>query len=259
MENRLINIDRVWVGVFSAIFLGWIVLFFLAAGHPIGPVLGALSPAFDVSYWRAICLTSAGGNTFWNLFAMWGTMTLAMMLPTAVPTISAYRELTHNKTMAVAGIIGFIAGYILIWLVFAGLAAAFQQYLASAVLLSPHGISISKPLSAGLLIGAGLYQFSSLKASCLSECRSPMNFLLSRWRAGPAGAFKMGLHHGAVCVGCCWALMLLAFIGGAMNLIWMGGAMILMILEKFPDFGSTLTKPVGAVLIFAGLFVAMPL
>jgi len=131
-----------------------------------------------------------------------------------------------------------------------------QWVLARFGLLSAHGISVSAPLSAMLLLVAGLYQFSAIKAACLSRCRSPLAFLMSEWRDGLAGAFRMGLRHGLDCLGCCWVLMLLAFVGGTMNLIWMGLATGLMTLEKLPSIGRPLTKPVGAVLIGCAAYVA---
>ena len=102
---------------------------------------------------------------------------------------------------------------------------------------------------------AGVYHFSALKLACLSRCRWPMAVLLSHWRENSVGALAMGLRHGAICVGCCWALMLIAFVGGSMNLAWMGGAMMLMIVEKLP-VGCALTAPLGVVLLTAAGAVA---
>jgi predicted metal-binding membrane protein len=108
-----------------------------------------------------------------------------------------------------------------------------------------------------LLITAGLYQFSSLKRACLNHCRSPAAFLSQNWRPGSLGAFRLGLVHGTYCLGCCWSLMLLLFAGGVMNLVWIAGLSILVLLEKLAPFGARLTAPVGFVLIAAGVSIAV--
>ncbi len=252
---HIIVMDQLWVVFLSGILVAWMALFALALDHPAGPVLGALSPDFDADFWRSICAVTPAGKPMGRLSLMWGLMAVTMMAPTAVPTIIAYRQLTDRRRMAKAGVAAFVGGYLAAWLAFAVIAAGAQYALSASSLLSPHGVSVSVWLTAILLMSAGLYQFSALKSACLSHCRAPLSFFMSHWRAGPSGAFRMGLQHGAVCVGCCWALMLLAFVGGTMNLIWMGGAMVLMLLEKLPDIGKPLTHPIGIGLILAGLMV----
>ncbi|WP_346154948.1 DUF2182 domain-containing protein, partial [Streptomyces labedae] len=143
-----------------------------------------------------------------------------------------------------------LGGYLLIWSGFAVLATGTQLALAGAGLLTPLGESASVWLTAALVMGAGAYQFSTLKEACLSKCRRPLTFFMQHWDEGP---WRMGLRLGAVCLGCCWALMLLAFIGGTMNLLWMGGAMVLMMLEKLPTIGTVMTRPLGYGLIALGV------
>jgi predicted metal-binding membrane protein len=126
--------------------------------------------------------------------------------------------------------------------------AALQMGLYTAGLVSAFGDSLTPVLSAGLLALAGLYQLSPLKERCLAKCRAPLTFFFQHW---DAGAWRMGLRLGAVCLGCCWALMLLAFVGGVMNLAFMGLATVIMVLEKLPDIGRPLTRPLGAVLLVA--------
>jgi predicted metal-binding membrane protein len=123
-----------------------------------------------------------------------------------------------------------------------------------------HGMmmwSTSPLLSAALLIAAGLYQLTPLKTTCLASCRSPAEFLTRNWHAGRAGAFRMGVVHGAHCLGCCWALMLLLFAAGIMNLVWIAGLSILVLLEKLAPFGARLSQLTAALLIGAGLYVAI--
>lgn len=250
--SRLLQAEMAWIGFFLFVSTAWAGLLVLGATHPDGPALGALSPYFHAELWRALCAVSPAGEPWGLLVLMWGLMAAAMMAPAAVPVLAAYRRMTGGRAGAGAGFAAFVGGYMAIWLGFAAVAAGAQAGLASLALLSPHAVSVSPVLTALLLLGAGLYQFSALKDACLRKCRSPLASLMSHWRPGRSGAFRMGLRHGAVCVGCCWALMLLAFVGGAMNLVWMGGAMVLMVIEKLPDIGRVLTRPLGAALIVAG-------
>lgn len=144
-----------------------------------------------------------------------------------------------------------VGGYAVVWLGFAAAAAAAQHALAGLGLLAPDGKSLSLWLTAALLLAAGLYQFSVLKSACLAKCRMPITYFLERWAPGPGRAFRMGGELGLACLGCCWALMALAFVGGTMNLLWMGAATLFMALEKLPDIGRPLTRPMGAALILA--------
>ena len=122
--------------------------------------------------------------------------------------------------------------------------------LFRAELVSAFGDSRSNALSGALLMGAGAYQFSAIKEACLSKCRMPMTFFMQHWDEGP---LRNGLRLGAVCLGCCWALMLLAFVGGVMNVVFMGLATIIMVFEKLPDLGRYITRPLGGILIAAGV------
>ena len=145
-----------------------------------------------------------------------------------------------------------IAGYLLVWLGFSVVAAAAQMGLFLAGYLSPLGQSMSAPLSAGLLALAGFYQFSPAKEACLSKCRQPLTFFMSHWDEGP---FRNGVRLGAVCLGCCWALMMLAFVGGVMNLAFMGLATLIMVFEKLPEIGRYITRPLGVSLIAGAAWV----
>ena len=191
-------------------------------------------------------------NHFFNLFIMWAIMMAAMMGPTFVPTMKAYEDLIVSANGSRAGSIGVLLGFFVVWVGFAGIIAATQNSLISAGLLTAMGKSVSKVFSATLLIAAGLYQFTALKDRCLEHCRSPMFQFLAHWRPGFAGGVHMGLHHGVYCVACCWGLMVIGFVGGTMDLLWMGGATLMMTLEKLPDLGRYLTKPLGIALLLWG-------
>ena len=183
------------------------------------------------------------------IFAMWALMSAAMMAPTAFPAFRTYDDLIHTQAADGFGFGALISGYLSAWLGFSALAALAQMALTTSDLLDPTGVSISSGLNAALLGVAGLYQFSRFKEACLSKCRAPMVFFIAEWRDGANGAFMMGLKLGATCIGCCWALMLVGFVGGIMNLLWMGLAMVLMAAEKLPDIGQHITRPVGAALL----------
>lgn len=159
-------------------------------------------------------------------------MSAAMMAPTAVPTFRTYDDLTNTDAADGYGFVALVTGYVMAWLGFSVIGSGMQMLLSEAGALDPNGRSVWVWLNAGLLAVAGLYQFSALKEACLDKCRMPLMFFMNSWRPGHSGAAQMGFHLGVICIGCCWALMLLAFVGGVMSLAWMGAAMVLMGLEK---------------------------
>ena len=194
------------------------------------------------------------------IFSMWWVMMLAMMLPGAAPMLLLFDRV--NRTNKAAGApLGmtalFAIGYLLAWGVFSAVATALQWGLESARLLSPMLVTTSDWLGAGILLTAGLWQLTPLKTVCLRQCRSPLGFLIGNWRAGRVGALRMGLEHGAFCLGCCWVLMALLFFGGVMNLYWIAGIAILVLLEKCIPHGDRLGRIAGIALIAGGIVLAM--
>ena len=196
------------------------------------------------------------------MFLMWWIMMIAMMTPSAAPVIllyaRAYRyEQKSGKIGAgVAPTQSFLWGYLVSWMAFSAAATCLQWGLERAGLV--HAMlmwSIDTVFSAGLLIAAGLYQFSSLKNACLAQCRSPAQFLAENFRSGVSGAFGMGFKHGLFCLGCCWAMMALLFVGGAMNLVWIAGLTILVLIEKVSRAGRTIGHAAGIVMIAAGMWL----
>lgn len=264
-----------WIALYAAIVGAWIVLFAVTAEHAsrlpfewLGPGMSWLEPLLPERWQNeglppllsALCISGpgAGDGSPLLVFHMWALMVLAMMLPTALPVLAAFRDLSRGQEgdTGSLGLTAFVGGYVAVWLGFAGLAAVLQVALAGSGLIDIGG-RVSNLLAAALLIGAGLYQLTPMKAMCLAHCRSPMMTLMARWRAGLGGAFRMGIGNGLFCLGCCWALMLLAFVGGTMNLVWMGIATVLMVLEKLPRIGRPLTLPLGVVLVSAGALLAV--
>jgi predicted metal-binding membrane protein len=185
------------------------------------------------------------------IVSMWAVMMAAMMLPSALPMIRTFVDLSlrNGETRRARA---FVCAYIAVWSVFSLVGAAGQWALQSAGWLNPMTVSSSKLVTAALLVLAGVYQFSPLKRICLARCRNPIGFLLGDWRPGARGAWTMGLHHGLNCVGCCWALMALLFVGGVMNLAWVAALAIVVAIEKMAPGGERLALVLGVVLIAAG-------
>lgn len=189
----------------------------------------------------------AASPAFPTVVIMWWVMMVAMMIPSASPAILLYAQV-HRHSTELEGApptAAFLAGYLTCWLAFALVAAGLQISLVSSSLAS-------RETAAGLLIVAGIYQLSPFKDACLGRCRSPAQFLSRHYRPGTLGAFRVGLLHGAYCVGCCWLLMMLLFVGGVMNLLWVVGLTLLVAAEKLLPGGPWLTRIAGIAMIIWG-------
>lgn len=184
------------------------------------------------------------------LVLMWWLMMLAMMLPSAAPAILLYGRVRQmrGEDGEIAGSWIFLAGYLAVWLLFSILAAGAQQLAAGATMRLADG-----RLASLLLIAAGLYQLSPLKGACLTQCRSPAQFLSRHWRRGTTGAVRLGVLHGAYCVGCCWMLMALLFVGGVMNFAWIAALTLIVAAEKLLPGGEWIGRAAGLALVAWGL------
>jgi predicted metal-binding membrane protein len=184
------------------------------------------------------------------LVLMWWLMMLAMMLPSAAPAILLYGRVRAMRggDSAIAHSWVFLAGYLGVWLLFSIVAATAQYLLASPSMTfgSPAG-------QAAMLIAAGLYQLSPLKSACLRQCRSPGEFISRHWRPGVRGAVRLGVLHGAYCVGCCWLLMALLFVGGVMNFAWIAALTVMVAVEKLVPRGDLIGKAAGVALVAWGV------
>lgn len=199
-----------------------------------------------------------------TMFFMWWIMMIAMMTPSAAPLILLYgRTYRHGQ---LSGRLGggivptfvFALGYLLSWAVFSLIATGLQWGLERAGLMHQMRMwSVSPLLTAALLIAAGLYQLTSFKAGCLRHCRSPAQFLARHFSPGAFGALRLGWRHGLYCLGCCWVLMALLFAGGIMNLVWIAGLAIYILLEKLLPRGLLIARVTGVGLVLAGLWVAL--
>lgn len=193
------------------------------------------------------------------VFLMWWVMMAAMMLPSVSPTALLYASLLRSgdaSGRAPVAALGFVAGYLVSWAGFGAIAAATQWVLESVGYVSATMMTLTGTVPGGIfLIAAGLFQFTPLKRNCLRHCRSPVEFLVRRKRTGRAGPMIMGLEHGIYCVGCCWVLMALLFVGGIMNLYWIVALAALAALERLTRFGETVAKAAGVLLTAWGISV----
>jgi predicted metal-binding membrane protein len=186
------------------------------------------------------------------LLGMWTVMMAAMMLPSALPMVLAFVRL--NLQQGETGRArAFVAAYLLVWAGFGGAATALHWVLQRLGWVDPMIASTSLALNAGLLLLAGAWQFSPLKQVCLAQCRTPLAFLVAEWRPRVGGAFAMGVRHGLLCTGCCWALMLLLFVGGVMNIAWIAALSLAVAIEKLAPRGELLGKLLGMALVAAAL------
>jgi predicted metal-binding membrane protein len=186
---------------------------------------------------------------------MWAVMMVAMMVPTAAPMTLMYAAVARKAATlhnSVAPTFVFVTGYLSMWAIFSLVATLAQRALDQAALLSPMMVSTSPVFGAALLIAAGIYQLTPLKNACLRNCRAPAHFLSRYWRNGNLGAFRMGLRLGVYCVGCCWILMGLLFVGGVMNLLWIAAIAVFVLLEKTIPFGAVGGRFAGVAMILLG-------
>lgn len=193
-------------------------------------------------------------------FAMWATMMAGMMLPSAAPMILLFAALERKRGVGHgpgARTAAFTLGYLLIWTAFSLAAVAAQQALSEAALLSPTLASSSRPLGGVLLIAAGAYQLTPLKHACLRRCRSPIQLITRIWQPGISGALRMGVAHGAYCVGCCWLLMGLLFVGGVMNLLWVAAIAAFVLVEKLVPRGELVARASGVLMLVAGAYLIL--
>ena len=227
----------------------------------------ALLIAAPASSWfatvQALCRTLPEGAWSFSAAAvtasMWSAMTLAMMLPSASPMILTYAEIAETaarKSERIVSPLVIAAGYASVWLVFSLLATVIQIVLTRAALLNTGITSASGILAGAIFIGAGVYQFSALKHACLTHCQNPFPFFFTNWATTPGGVFRLGVEQGLYCLGCCWAMMMVMFAVGAMNVAWMAGLAAVMTIEKLLT-GRRFAHGFGVALIVVGTGIAV--
>lgn len=199
----------------------------------------------------------------WDLaivFFMWAVMMVGMMLPSVTPMVLLYAAVSAKRReqgQPNAATWFFVSGYLVAWTLFSVLATLAQWLLHSATLMSPFMVTTSPNLGGAMLIAAGIYQWTPLKHACLTHCRSPLAFLLTKWRDGGRGALAMGIRHGLFCTGCCWLLMAILFVVGVMNLLWVALLAAFVLMEKILPHGDWFGRAAGLVLIGWGAWMAI--
>jgi len=213
-------------------------------------------PAWSPFLAQALCGVTWSAAGAASSLLMWISMMVAMMLPATAPVIDAYATIASRRRARrepYTPTLIFIAGYFLVWSCFSAAAAVAQLQLYHAALFAPAMQDASQILTGIALLIAGLYQFTPAKAACMRGCRSPLNFIIAEWREGYAGALLMGLRHGVMCVGCCWALMSLTFCVSVMDLRWAAALALYAAIEKIAPGGDTVIAPaVGSAAILGG-------
>lgn len=241
--------STLWLSFFTVILAAWWLMYAMSLGMGLD-VFGRATPEMP-----AMMMEQMMGS-FTPLFIMWAAMMAAMMLPTLVPTLRAYEDLMRSADGTRTGWLGVLAGYFVVWVGFAALIATVQLLLRGQGWVDMLGALTTTWASAGLLIVVGLFQFTRVKEICHGVCHAPMHYFLGHWRRGGRGGLRMGLSLGVFCVGCCWGFMALGFAGGVMSLLWMGAATLFMVIEKLPQVGHYVTKPMGFALIAGGIALA---
>lgn len=245
--------------------LGWLYLALAVAdmggGASLGPGMGLLDslPRAVQAICRPLFGEAAPAHGVALIALMWAAMTLAMMLPTAGPMILTYAEIADTaakKGETIVSPLILAAGYLVMWLGYAVVATIAQVAFTRLALMDTGMTSASVLFSGAIFIGAGIYQFTPLKHACLNQCQRPFPFFFANWQTTAKGVFRLGVQQGLYCLGCCWAMMLVMFAVGVMNVVWMAGLGIVMTIEKIGS-GRRFSHAVGVVLIVAGLgFVA---
>lgn len=191
------------------------------------------------------------------MFVMWWVMMVGMMVPSATPMILTFATVNRRKRERDQPFVPtavFAGGYLVAWGAFSFAATAAQWGLEEAALLSPMMVSTSPVFGGLLFVAAGVYQWTPLKHACLRKCRSPIAFIINRWRDGHKGALFMGMEHGAYCLGCCWSIMALLFVGGVMNLLWVAAIAAFVFAEKMFPGGEWVAQASGVFMIAAGVY-----
>jgi predicted metal-binding membrane protein len=201
-----------------------------------------------------------GLQAWFGLFAMWAVMMAAMMLPSAAPVVmlvlGVYRR--RNTQQARTATLAFILGYLAVWTGFSLAASVVQLALHRSALVGADMRIVSGTISGLLFLAIGIYQWLPIKRACLTHCQSPLGFLTQHWREGVRGGLEMGLRHGAFCLGCCWPLMVLLFVVGTMNLIWVAALTALVLVEKLAQRGgAALGRLAGVAMAAWGAYVLL--
>ena len=249
-QRKAWRLAPVWVGMLGVAALSWLYLVRMQMGVE---AMEMAATGMGKPPSQAAMLLPALG--------MWVVMMLAMMLPTVAPSAAVFGQLAFKRHRATArrAVASYVVGYAVSWVAFAVPAAVLQTLLTGVAWLDPMARSSNTLMSTLILLAAGGYQLSPLKTACLSKCRSPLAYFLAQWRDGLGGAFGLGVRHGGYCVGCCWTLMAVMFVVGAMNLVWMGAITLVVLGEKLAPPSWHLSRVSGVGLVGVGMWLSVGL
>ena len=241
-----------------------------------GIVLAALIIFSGLAWWYTIHLAGTmdccmvitkstwpfwSGQQFWMMFVMWAVMMVAMMVPTVVPIVLVFAMVNrkrHEQKKLYVSTGFFILGYLIVWTVFSLLMTFLQEWLQARAFISTNMVLNNQILQGSILVLAGIFQWTPFKNKCLTHCRSPFDFMMTDWREGIGGAVMMGLRHGTFCLGCCWLLMILLFVGGVMNIAWIIFLTIFVLGEKTFPYGRLISRVAGiAFFVWGSIIIFM--
>lgn len=274
-DRAVVTAALVVIAVLAWAYVLWLAADMVMPGSPVPDSAGGDMAGMDMSNMDMSTMDTGGmdmGATvapafrtwapadFAFIFTMWAVMMVGMMTPSVAPMLLLYagvgrKARADGRPIAATG--WFFAGYLAVWVVFSALATGAQWLLARLALLDPSMATDSVIFGGLVLIAAGLYQWTPMKGVCLRQCQAPIAFLASHggFRSAPLGALRLGIDHGAYCLGCCWALMALLFVGGVMNVLWIAGIAILVLLEKTVPTGRLIPRVSGALMIATGAWL----
>ncbi|TIN28854.1 MAG: DUF2182 domain-containing protein [Mesorhizobium sp.] len=267
-DRAVVTAALVVIAVLAWAYVLWLATDMVTPGSPAPGSAGGDMAGMDMSTTGGMDMGAtvapgfrAGASTdFAFIFTMWAVMMVGMMTPSVAPMLLLYagvgrKARADGRPIASTG--WFFAGYLAVWVVFSVLATGAQWLLARLALLDPSMATDSAILGGLVLIAAGLYQWTPMKGVCLRQCQAPIAFLASHggFRSAPLGALRLGIDHGAYCLGCCWALMALLFVGGVMNVLWIAGIAILVLLEKTVPTGQLIPRVSGALMAAIGAWL----
>ncbi|MER8981224.1 DUF2182 domain-containing protein [Mesorhizobium sp. M0870] len=264
-DRAVVTAALVVIAVLAWAYVLWLAATMVMPGSPLpdgggGDMAGMDMGGMDMGAAMAPGFRPWALGDFAFTFTMWAVMMVGMMTPSVAPMLLLYagvgrKARADGRPIASTG--WFFAGYLAVWVAFSLLATGAQWLLARLALLDPSMATVSAILGGLVLIAAGLYQWTPMKGVCLRQCQAPIAFLASHggFRSAPLGALRLGMDHGAYCLGCCWALMALLFVGGVMNVLWIAGIAILVLLEKTVPTGQLIPRVSGALMAAIGIWI----
>lgn len=242
-----------WLAFYAVILLAWAEMFRQAL--PSGTLEAAT--VYGIEFWLSLCSVGAAEAGFSELLSLWLLMSMAMMLPTFAPALATYDRLRVTGAGSRIGFVELTVGFLLVWAVFSLAIAVLQAKFLPLIIPAGGGAAVDPRAAAAVVAAAGIYQFLPFRDACLAKCRSPFMFFMANWRDSAFNELVLGLRMGAVCVSCCWLLMAISVVAGAWGLLWMGLATVLMCLEKLPDIGRRVSRPLGIALLGAAAYLAL--